>query len=141
MEIIPRADNVSDSETICHCERERGERERYHNMSMSESLTDRPSHQHQPAVRLRINKIFYIPKIFYIGIQCTTTLPSAGQNNMALCLPSGFIAITITCLISPSSLLNPSFYNTTFGQRKTNKKNYPEIVLASCHNRSQDGKY
>ena len=114
MEIIPRAgtelsDNVSDSETICHCERERGERERYHNMSMSESLTDRPSHQHQPAVRLRINKIFYIPKIFYIGIWSGATLPSAGEDNMALCLPSCFIgitssitsSITITCLISP----------------------------------------
>ena len=132
---------MSDSKTICHCERER---ERDITICQCQNDADRLTTHAQsehPARTLWIRNIFYSKDFLYRNLVHSTTLPSAGQNNMALCLPSGFIAITITCLISPTSLLNPSFYNTTFGQRKTNKKNNPEFMLVSCHNRSQDWKY
>ena len=153
MEIIPRAgtelsDNVSDSKTICHCERER-ERERditicqcqNHSLAVPHTTRAAGASAGSPTSYYQYF-IFQRFSISEFGAARPCHLP--GRTTWHYASPQ-VLQVSLVVSLSHVSfhLATQSFYSTTFGQRKTNKKHNTDFLRAITGSGSgqQDSKY
>ena len=128
---------MSDSETICHCEREReGRRDITICQCQNTSLTNTRA-VGASGLTLCSRNIWYSSDFLnWNVVQCDLAICRGEQHG--LMPPLRFYSYhyhyhCITCPISPCySIL---LYKTTFGRGKTNKKNNPELLRAITRNR------